>query len=101
MRRDDYDPIADFWAGWHEALAIVRERKARGGKGWESEMSDTNMLRIARGLAEALCEFARSRKDEDKKRIAALHTELCREYRQEQDDERREADALPVQPTDD
>lgn len=59
-------------------------------------MSDANTLRIARDLAEALRDFARTRKDEDKKRIAALHTELCREYRQEQDDEQRDPGPIPV-----
>ena len=40
-------------------------------------MSDASIAAIARNLAEALCDFAYARKDEDKKRVAALHYELC------------------------
>jgi len=40
-------------------------------------MNDAAMLRCARSLADALAEYAYTRKDEDKKKIAELHTELC------------------------
>lgn len=38
---------------------------------------DDKIANIARSLAEALCDVAYTRKDEDKKRVAALQTELC------------------------
>ena len=34
-------------------------------------------LEVARSLADALSDFAYTRKDEDKKRVAALSHELC------------------------
>jgi hypothetical protein len=30
----DYDPEADAWGSYHEALRDVRERVAAGGPGW-------------------------------------------------------------------
>ena len=41
-------------------------------------MSDQQIVTVARNLAEALRDFAYTRKDEDKKRVTALQTELCR-----------------------
>ena len=40
-------------------------------------MADANIASIGRRLAEALADFGYTRKDEDKKRIAALQAELC------------------------
>ncbi len=31
---DDYDAYDDFWRGYHEALAVIRERVRDGGEGW-------------------------------------------------------------------
>jgi hypothetical protein len=39
---------------------------------------ESEIVSIARQLACALSDFAYSRKDEDRKRIAALQFELCR-----------------------
>jgi hypothetical protein len=47
-------------------------------------MSDVRMATIARNLAEALSDFAYSRKDEDKKRVSSLQFQLCAEWRKEQ-----------------
>lgn len=49
--------------------------------------NDTTLARIARNLAEALMDYAYTRKDEDKKRIAEYQTELCRVVRSEQTQE--------------
>lgn len=38
--------------------------------------NDINIARIARNLAEALQDWAYTRKDEDKKRVTAAQTEL-------------------------
>jgi hypothetical protein len=38
---------------------------------------DAKIAALGRQLAEALSDFAYSRKDEDKKRIAQLQTSLC------------------------
>jgi hypothetical protein len=46
-------------------------------------MTDQSMARIARALAEALSDFAYTRKDEDKKLVAQLQAELCAENRAE------------------
>jgi hypothetical protein len=46
-------------------------------------MNDALMASIARNLAEALSAFAYTRKDEDKKRVAQLHSELCAAWRSE------------------
>jgi F0F1-type ATP synthase delta subunit len=40
-------------------------------------MSDQSIAAIARRLAEALFDVAYSRSQEDKKRVAQLHVELC------------------------
>jgi hypothetical protein len=42
------------------------------------------MAKIARNLAHALITFARDRRNEDRKLIAELQTELCTLYREEQ-----------------
>jgi hypothetical protein len=42
------------------------------------------MATLARSLAHYLMTFARERRDEDRKRIAELQTELCVLYRKEQ-----------------
>jgi hypothetical protein len=47
-------------------------------------MSDERMVVTARELARYLILFARERRDEDRKRIAELQTELCTLYREEQ-----------------
>jgi hypothetical protein len=46
--------------------------------------ADLAMAALARQLADALAAFARSRRDDDKKSIALLHTELCALRRAEQ-----------------
>jgi hypothetical protein len=46
--------------------------------------NDTKLARIARNLAEALQDFAYTRKDDDKKRIAALHAELVQAIKAEE-----------------
>jgi hypothetical protein len=35
MDEMEFDAVADFWSGWYEALAIVRDRMRAGGPGWE------------------------------------------------------------------
>jgi hypothetical protein len=45
-------------------------------------MSD-RLTETARSLADALSDFARSRKDDDKKRVAELQTDLCRARHEE------------------
>ncbi len=50
-------------------------------------MSDKEVAVIARNLAEALADYAYTRKDDDKKKIAALHTELCRVVKHEKAEE--------------
>jgi hypothetical protein len=47
---------------------------------------DANIARIARGLAEALQDWAYTRKDEDKKRVTAAQTELVQAVKQENTD---------------
>ena len=49
----------------------------------EVGMADSKIAGIARLLAEALSNFARSRGDDDRKRIAQLQTELCAACRAE------------------
>jgi hypothetical protein len=44
---------------------------------------DANIVRIARNLAEALQDMAYTRKDEDKKRVIALHAELVQAVKKE------------------
>ncbi len=34
MSARPYDPIDDVWRGVAEAYRLIRERMARGGKGW-------------------------------------------------------------------
>jgi hypothetical protein len=46
-------------------------------------MSDETLANVARNLAKALITYARDRRDDDRKTIAALQTELCAEYRTE------------------
>jgi hypothetical protein len=45
--------------------------------------ADAEMARLARSLADALSAFAHSRSDDDRKLIAALHTEICAARRHE------------------
>ena len=47
--------------------------------------NDTNIARIARSLAEALQDWAYTRKDEDKKRVTAAQTELVQAVKGESD----------------
>jgi hypothetical protein len=47
-------------------------------------MSDAAMAAAGRALAVALMDFAYSRKDEDRKRVAAAESELCQAYRTEE-----------------
>jgi hypothetical protein len=49
-----------------------------------SESDHLKMATIARNLARALLTLARKRRDDDRKRIAELQTELCALYRDEQ-----------------
>lgn len=46
-------------------------------------MSDKSIAAVGRRLAEALSDFAYTRKDEDKKLVAALQSELCQTLRNE------------------
>jgi hypothetical protein len=46
-------------------------------------MTDTEMARLARQLAEALNQFAYERSAETKTHVAELHTALCAAYRAE------------------
>jgi hypothetical protein len=48
--------------------------------------SDSEILRIARGLSEALQDFYYTRKDEDKKRVVALQVELVTATKKETSD---------------
>lgn len=50
-------------------------------------MSDATMANIARQLAEVLILYARDRRVEDQKLIAQYHTELCKEFWNEQGEE--------------
>lgn len=59
---------------------------------------DAKIAGIARNLAEALADFAYTRKDDDKKRIATLHTELCAAVRTETEQE--QPPNVPVPNTD-
>jgi len=54
--------------------------------------NDTKIAMIARNLAEALQDYAYTRKDEDKKRVAALNFELITAVKKETSDERPDAD---------
>ena len=47
-------------------------------------MADKELAIIARSLALALKHWARDRRDEDRKEIAALHTDLVRAFNIEQ-----------------
>ncbi len=49
-------------------------------------MADSDIARIARGLAMALQDWAYTRKDEDKKRVTAAQTELVQAVKQENPD---------------
>jgi len=40
-------------------------------------MNDSDYAVLARDLADALMAYARDRRDDDKKRVAQLQTELC------------------------
>jgi hypothetical protein len=46
-------------------------------------MNDDQWAQLARDLADALMRLARERGDTEKKLVAALHTEMCRERRAE------------------
>ena len=46
-------------------------------------MSDQQVAMVARDLAEALCTFAYERRDDDRKHVAQLQSELCRVVRAE------------------
>jgi hypothetical protein len=46
-------------------------------------MSDQQIASVARDLAMALKTFAHERRDDDRKHIALLQTELCRVVREE------------------
>jgi len=58
--------------------------------------NDSYFAGIARELAQALIRFARERRDDDKKAIAALHTSLCAAYREEMEAVPAEAQAPPA-----
>lgn len=53
-------------------------------------MNDQQIAAIARNLAVALRDLAYTRKEEDKKRVSALQTELCAAVRQEEDQAQKE-----------
>jgi hypothetical protein len=57
-------------------------------------MTDAELAAIARRLGEALIEYAYSRRDDQKKLIAEIHTELCTKLRQEAA-EKQDAGAPP------
>jgi len=44
---------------------------------------DKTMAERARSLAQALCDFAHSRNDDDRKLVAQMQTDLCAAYRAE------------------
>jgi hypothetical protein len=46
-------------------------------------MSDQEVANVARNLAMALNTFAHERRDDDRKNVALLQTELCRVVREE------------------
>jgi hypothetical protein len=46
-------------------------------------MSDQQVANVARNLALALNTFAHDRRDDDRKTVAILQTELCRVVREE------------------
>jgi hypothetical protein len=48
-------------------------------------MSDERMASLARELARTLHVYARERRDDDRKQIAQLHTDICAAYRTEQE----------------
>ena len=58
-------------------------------------MSDASIAGIARTLAEALSDAAYTRKDEDKKRVAQLQSELCAEIKREQAEAKNERQTQP------
>ena len=47
-------------------------------------MTDSELASIARNLAHALMDYAYTRKDDDRKRLNALQTELCAAVKQEE-----------------
>lgn len=51
--------------------------------------SEKRIAQCARSLAEHLMAWARERRDEDKKAIAARQSELCRIYKSEKNGELR------------
>lgn len=55
-------------------------------------MTDASVARIGRALAETLRSFARERREDDRKQIAALHAELCAEYRAEIEESAHDAE---------
>lgn len=48
-------------------------------------MSDAYLATLARNLANALMDFAYTRKDDDKKRVNALQVELCNAVKAEEE----------------
>jgi hypothetical protein len=59
---------------------------------------DEKMAGLARELAHTLHTYARERRDDDKKRIAQLHTDLCAAYRAEQEQAAAAEDAAQASP---
>jgi hypothetical protein len=57
-------------------------------------MSDQQVACVARNLASALNTFAHERRDEDRKNVSLLQTELCKVVR---DEERETSEASPDQ----
>jgi hypothetical protein len=60
--------------------------------------NDAALAAVARTLAEALSDFAYSRKDHDQKRVAQMHTELCALWRKEREDDAAAQAAQEPQP---
>jgi hypothetical protein len=50
-------------------------------------VSDAIIAAVGRALAVALMDFAYTRKDDDKKRVAAAEYDLCKAVRDEQEQE--------------
>jgi CHASE3 domain sensor protein len=58
----------------------------------EADMSDQTVAAIARDLAQAMMDRARTRLPDDQKRVLDLMTQLCREY----NDEKEQTNAATV-----
>lgn len=68
-----------MWWGYHRFIHWEHHRRLL-----EKTMTDAELASIARNLANALMDFAYTRKDEDKKRVNALQSELCARVKEEE-----------------